>query len=522
MTNLSLILVNSGLVISGVVTFFLGLAVYFKGKGKLVNTVFALNTFFFLIFSIAYFLGINEFDPLKSRFYFMFTVVNLFTVATSAHLSFEFIGWGDRYKKFIYAVYTASSLLLVFFVSNPDRFLAPSRKYMYIPNFYVAGSHYWLYLAYFALVCVFFISVLIKKWIKSTGLEKIRVSYFILAITWGYVTGSIGFLPIFSIDANLVYGSFMGLYSIIMSYAILNYELMNIKVVAGRAVNFALFTILAGLLIVAGNWVNDYVSLNILGFPNWLIPLVSSLVVVAIGLLVMRRLREADFLKYEFINNISHKFRTPLTHIRWLAEELRRTSDQKERDTQVQQIQYAAMRLFELTNLVIDVARDQDVETVYSFSTFDVKELINDMIEAHDDQIKNKHLNVKIEYEDNLPNISADKVRLIFAIQILFENSIIYTPEGGHIRLNVVFDNVSKSFIFRIKDNGIGINPADFPNLFKKFFRAATARLADTEGMGIGLFMAKKIIERHNGQIHAYSEGENMGTTFSFTIPQTS
>ena len=467
MGNLSLIIVNSGLVISGLITFFLGIAVYLKGKNRLINVVFSLNCLFFLIFSLAYFLGINEVDPLKSRFYLMFTLVNLYTVTTSAHLSFEFIGAGEKYKKFIYAIYTISTVLLIFFVTSPDRFLIASHKYSFVTNFYTAGSYYWLFFSYFALVCIVFFSAIIRKWTHSIGLEKVRISYFIIAISWGYVTGSIGFVPIFGIDANLIYASFVGLYSVIMSYAILNYELMNIKVVAGRAVNFALFTILAGLLIVAGNWVNDYVSLNVLGFPNWLIPLVSSLVVVAIGLLVMRRLREADFLKYEFINNISHKFRTPLTHIRWLAEELRQTSDQKERDTQVQQIQYAAMRLFELTNLVIDVARDQDVEVVYSFSTFDVKELINDMVEAHDDQIKNKHLNVKIDYEENLPKISADKVRLIFAIQILFENSIIYTPEEGLIRLSVVFDQVANLFIFRIKANGTRINVAEFANLFK-------------------------------------------------------
>jgi len=81
-------------------------------------------------------------------------------------------------------------------------------------------------------------------------------------------------------------------------------------------------------------------------------------------------------------------------------------------------------------------------------------------------------------------------------------------------------DHTTNSFVFFIKDSGIGIGRDDIPKLFEKFFRTANARLADTEGMGIGLFMARKIIQRHNGNITVDSGGQDKGTSFTFTIPQ--
>ncbi len=180
------------------------------------------------------------------------------------------------------------------------------------------------------------------------------------------------------------------------------------------------------------------------------------------------------------------------------------------------------MRLFELTNLVIDTAQDTSVESVYHITPFDITELVDDIVESHKDQITRKKLDVHVEYQPNLQTINADKTRLRFAVQIIFENAIVYTPESGKIIVKIGFDSATDTFNFTIKDSGIGIAKEDIPNLFNKFFRTTNARLADTEGMGIGLYMARKIVLKHNGEIKVYSEGQNMGTSFNFTIPQQS
>lgn len=513
---------NAVYILSGLLTLILGVVVFLRGRDKRVNVIYFILNTLFSIFALFYYLGLNTSDPDQSRFYLMFTLVNLFMVTANAHLIWEFLGLGVKLRKVIIAFYTTATVLLVFFVLNPSFYLLPSHPYLYLDNFFTPGKYYWVFVAFFGLVATMLIGTLVKKWLFTNGNERTRVAYFLVAYAWAYGTGSIGFLPVFGINIDPVFSAFTWLHVIILAYAILNYKILDLHIVAARAVNFSIFSVLAGLIIIAVNWINEYALKNILGFPVWLVPLLSGICVVIAGFVIMKRLREADVLKYEFINNISHKFRTPLTHIRWMSEELRDEKDLKIRSREVEQIQYATMRLFELTNLVMDAAQNSEVDSIYNITSFDVKEMIKGMIDAHQDHILRKNLNIHLENENNLPLIKADKTRLQFALQILFENSIVYTPEGGKINISIRFDKSQNSFIFVVKDSGIGIGRDDIPKLFTKFYRTANARLTDTEGMGIGLYMAKKIILRHNGNITVDSGGENKGTSFSFTIPQQS
>ncbi len=292
---------------------------------------------------------------------------------------------------------------------------------------------------------------------------------------------------------------------------------MNIHIVAKRALLYAFSTFLLSFAIAAISFSNNFVTKINPNFPIWPIPVGASLVSVLIGIFVWERIRETEKLKYEFINNVTHKFRTPLTHIKWLAEELRNEPDLKTRNSEVEQIQYSAMRLFELTNILIDVAKDDNDDFLYRFTNSDVVEVIKDIIENHKEQTSQKNLSVSLNVAPHLPQILIDVRRLGFAIQILFENSIIYTPKGGNIKITVGRDE--NSVLFTIEDSGIGIAREEIPRLFSKFYRARNARLADTEGMGLGLFMAKSIIEKHGGKVYASSRGQGLGSKFIFNLP---
>ena len=245
--------------------------------------------------------------------------------------------------------------------------------------------------------------------------------------------------------------------------------------------------------------------------------MISALLVLFVSVIIWNQLRQADLLKYEFINNISHKFRTPLTHIRWLAEEFRDMDDKEERAKAVDQIQFASMRLFELTSAVISASKNTNDLALYRFEKVDFKDLISEIDKAHKDQVTLKKLNVQFMIDPAITTIQADRARLQFALQIIFENALVYTPTGGSIAITAQKNEGEISITF--KDNGIGIRADDLPHVFSKFFRAVNARHTDTEGMGIGLFIAKDIIEKHNGRIWAESEGENKGATFNVVIP---
>jgi len=123
---------------------------------------------------------------------------------------------------------------------------------------------------------------------------------------------------------------------------------------------------------------------------------------------------------------------------------------------------------------------------------------------------------LKIEKPEKLPQIYLDKERMIMVLQNILSNAIKYTPEYGKIKIII---QVDKQFLYvKINDQGVGIPEKDQLKVFSKFFRAANVIKLETDGSGLGLFIAKNIIEEHKGKISLTSE-EGVGTEVCFSIP---
>ncbi len=496
----------------------LGIFVFARGWRKKTHVLYLLTTLTFVSYCVLHLLSVNEPNPFISFRYLSYTVIVLLMVCLNAHLAFAMFNKEREQKRPLEFMYgTACALIAFFFVFPTTYQLLPQPKY-YFQNFLVPGPLHWLYMLFFFAVAVYFFAVLGLSYKKSTPGDKNRLKYFFVAFGWSYLMSIPIFLNIYGIPViDMMYTSLVGLYAVPLAYGVFKYDLININIAARNALIYAFYTVFVGTAIVVVNIFNNYLSNQYENFPMWLLPMFSGLLVVLVGWIVWRQIREADLLKYEFINNISHKFRTPLTHIRWLAEDLRDTKDQAERDKAVEQIQFASMRLFELTNIVIDASQSTNDIYLYHFTPVSIDEVMSEIRKVHEDQILHKKLKVNIDIGPDIPKVKADKTRLQFALQILFENSIIYTLEGGEISIKV--RQIGGEVIISVRDNGIGIGEDDLPHVFSKFYRSQEARHTDTEGMGIGLFMAKNIIEKHNGRIWAESKGDNQGATFSIALP---
>ena len=134
-----------------------------------------------------------------------------------------------------------------------------------------------------------------------------------------------------------------------------------------------------------------------------------------------------------------------------------------------------------------------------------------------EDQIKLKDIKIVSNFKKNLAKVNVDKERINSVIQILLENAIIYSIKAGEIKISLGEDK--NNLVFSVKDNGVGIPKKDQPYIFFKFFRADNVKTVETEGSGLGLVLAKNIIERHGGKIGFESKGENKGTKFWFSLP---
>ncbi|MCF7865131.1 MAG: hypothetical protein K9M11_01310 [Candidatus Pacebacteria bacterium] len=496
----------------------LAIIVFVRGKTKLPNILFGITSLTFVAYVFLYLLGVNTPDPYESRFYLGFTLITILTVCFNAHLAFAMFNKVKEHKLGLRVMYTSGIALIIFFTTDISRFLELSTSYHYLENYYTPGRYYWLFTTYFFLVVIYFFSGIVGLYKKAEPAEKNRLKYFFLAFGWAYLMAGILFSTIFGvIEIDPLYISLIGLYSIPLAYGVFKYDIIDIHIAAKNALIYAFYSLFIGVAIVFVNIFNNYLTATYDDFPIWILPLVSGITVMLVSLFVWRQIREADLLKYEFINNISHKFRTPLTHIRWLAEDLRDIRTEEERSKAVEQIQFASMRLFELTNIVIDASQSNNDLYLYHFTSVGISNIFKEISDSHNDQISHKLLKVHIDIGPNVPKVKADKTRLQFALQIMYENALIYTPEGGTIEVKV--RQIGGEVIVSIKDSGIGINAADLPHVFSKFYRSQNARHADTEGMGIGLFMAKNIIEKHNGRIWVESYGENKGSVFSVALP---
>jgi signal transduction histidine kinase len=270
------------------------------------------------------------------------------------------------------------------------------------------------------------------------------------------------------------------------------------------------------LITISVNFLNSYFISFYASFPTWLLYLVSAIIISSLGYFIWLKLRESDMLKYEFVTTATHKFRTPLTHIKWATENLEKTQTPEERLNQLEYIKNANAKLVELTSLLTNVSEADSSGYEYHLERNDISVIIEKTLNDLSNQFSVKHQQLAKNIEPGL-YVLGDTSRIGFIIQTLVENAIHYTGEVGTITVSV--SKKDRNVVCSVKDNGIGIPKEELPHLFSKFYRGSQARLADTEGMGIGLYITKGIITRHKGKIWAESDGTDRGSTFSFSLP---
>lgn len=151
----------------------------------------------------------------------------------------------------------------------------------------------------------------------------------------------------------------------------------------------------------------------------------------------------------------------------------------------------------------------------YAFDTIDLKQLIEDTIAEIKPNIDASKLAFSFTAEANGRDyrITADRDKLKQVIANIIDNAMKYTPSGS-ITATLSHDKLNHKFIFKVKDTGIGIAPEILPRLFQKWSRAQNGTKTNIRGTGLGLYVAKQIVEAHHGIIRVESEGEGKGSTF--------
>ncbi len=289
---------------------------------------------------------------------------------------------------------------------------------------------------------------------------------------------------------------------------------------ATKSIFFTILVIIALSLAVAivgigGDWVISNVTI----LQAWIASFGVGALIFVIWKSISVRLKKTDTLKSEFITIAAHRIRTPLTRVQWMLSEIATESGLGKGNQLIVSMKETMSDLTKASNSLLNAAEAGKSSLYYDylFEKGNIENLVRQVIAEYSSGAKQKNISITIEIEENLPELTLDKERIKTALGIFIENAIIYTSKGGAIIIKIFFKN--NKIFFSIKDSGIGIPREALSYIFSKFFRTKEAVSLDRDRAGLGLFIAKEIIQRHHGSVHIESRGKDLGSHFWFSIP---
>lgn len=393
------------------------------------------------------------------------------------------------------------------------------------------GPYYVIFPIYFLIYAVISLAVMVHAYFKAErgSVLRLQIRNMIFGGLMGYGGGVTNFFPQFF--SVYPFGNYLVIFYIVfMVYGVIRYKLLSAKVISAQLFSSALGITALFSVLRSNNSTDLVLNLFIFGF----VTIFGLLLVNSVNKEVTQRLHiqklaedlekanerltQLDKQKSEFVSFASHQLRAPLTAMKGYSSLLLEgdmgplTPESK---NGIQHIYDSTNTLVNIVDDYLNVSRIELGTMKYAFDTVDLKTLIEDVIGELKPTIDKSGLDFTFKPEnlDADYRITADRDKLKQVLANLIDNSMKYTPKGK-VEVTLSYDRPRHKFVFIIKDNGIGIDPQVLPHLFQKFSRAQNANKTNIKGTGLGLFVAKQIVEAHQGTILAESEGEGKGSRF--------
>ena len=394
--------------------------------------------------------------------------------------------------------------------------------------------------AVFILVVIIFI---ISQWRKSTSATAKRkvllagagVLSFLVFFFSSTLTASI----LVNYDALAdyaynyeIYGLFgMPILLVYLGYLIVKYKAFDLKVFTTQGLVAALIVLIGSQFFFAQNTA----TLILVGITFVLVLILGRFLIKSVRREIESReliekqkvlleranehLKVLDKQKTEFVSLASHQLRAPMTAIKGYAT-LILDGDYGEVPTSIkepiQHIFTSTQSLIQIVGDFLDVTRIELGTMKFTYSDFDFNDLVKDVVGELTPNIDVAKLEFRFQPAAQAMPIHGDAAKIKQVLNNLIDNAIKYTKQGWvHVKLN----RLSDKYQFIVEDTGVGISAESLPRLFEKFVRAGNANEANVIGTGLGLYVAKQMIEKHNGKIWAESEGEGKGSRFIVEIP---
>ncbi|MFA6571372.1 MAG: ATP-binding protein [Bacteroidota bacterium] len=525
-----------GTILSGISSVFFGCLVYFNNKDK-IGKVFLAFSFSFAFWTIPYAIWLAQSDPTDALFWAR--VLNL----GATFIPILYIHWVvlvlkkvKEHRKLLSVGYIAT-IIYAFFSFSP----------LYIDRVASVGQFpFWpqanfLYISFlFTILLPFFgygIYLLAKAYFsrKTDEMLKVQSKYMLIGSIMSTVGGTANFFLMFGIPFIAPQFTLLTIFqSMFWAYGSLQHKIFNVKTIATE-------------ILVSGLWI--FILVRTVMFEkrtDQLIEGILLLVTIVFGIYLIKsvnsevktrekvellaedlqkanvHLLDLNRQKSEFVSFATHQLRAPLTAMKGYAS-LILEGDMGEVSAKVRE---GVSRMYESTNTLVSIVNDYlNLSRIelgsmkYAFETIDLRVLIEDTIAEIKPNIEKTGIAFSFHADGGGIDyrITADKDKLKQVIANVLDNSLKYTPRGS-ITASLSLDKNTHKFVFSVKDTGVGIARETLPLLFKKFSRAENANKTNIRGTGLGLYVAKQMIEAHHGTIRAESEGEGKGSTFTVEL----
>ncbi len=230
-------------------------------------------------------------------------------------------------------------------------------------------------------------------------------------------------------------------------------------------------------------------------------------------------LRKLDKIKDEFVGIASHQLRTPLTSVKGYISMILDGDAGSITNTQRELLSEAYIsseRMVHLINDFLNVSRLQTGKFIIDKKPTDLSKVVGEEIDSLRTSAASRNMEFVYRLPKTFPILDLDEGKMRQVIMNFADNSIYYSNEGTKIKIDLSVEG--KDILFTVKDTGIGVPKSEQAQLFTKFYRASNARSRRPDGTGVGLFLAKKVIDAHHGQV-VFESVESKGSTFGFRLP---
>jgi two-component system phosphate regulon sensor histidine kinase PhoR len=241
-------------------------------------------------------------------------------------------------------------------------------------------------------------------------------------------------------------------------------------------------------------------------------------------LITFRNLKEEQRLsnlKTDFINNMTHELKTPLSTITVAGKTLEmpqiRSNDAKILET-AKMIGKQSVHLNQLINMILEISMWERTQFQLDKRIVDIEEVMNDIVDSFKSGGGN-NASINKKYNFNGTKVDLDVIYFTTLLNNLLSNAVKYSDRVPVIDVEGFTEN--NTICIKVSDNGIGINKIDQKHIFDKFYRASTGNIHKFKGLGLGLYYVKKIAEAHGGDV-TVSSRPGKGSTFTVTLPNNS